>query len=179
MTTSSAVTECDYLHIQCTVNVTGETLVLKKIFPNLLGKCLLDFGKTLFSPLFQLNAGEILALCWQNTCLAPEFHQSCLQCAYAQEKHARPGLGCRLRNSFLPLHQVITIGSRAFFWHPNPACTWYGFISPSPNAEFRDKHYMRRPLCKVYTSNVLLSIVIKGDAKKWAPKFPALHFPPL
>ena len=36
--------------------------------------------KNLFSQLFQLNTGKILALCWQNSCLAPEFHQSRLQC---------------------------------------------------------------------------------------------------
>ena len=38
-------------------------------------------GETLFSQLFQLNADRILALCWQNSCLAPEFHQSRLQCS--------------------------------------------------------------------------------------------------
>ena len=27
----------------------------------------------------QHNAGKILALCWENSCLAPEFHQSHLQ----------------------------------------------------------------------------------------------------
>ena len=34
-----------------TVNVTGETLVLRKIFPSFM------LGQTLFSQLFQLNAG--------------------------------------------------------------------------------------------------------------------------
>jgi len=31
-------------------------------------------GQTLFSQLFKLNAWKILALCWENSFLAPEFH---------------------------------------------------------------------------------------------------------
>ena len=34
----------------------------------------------LIKELFQLNVGKILALCWENSCLAPEFNQSHLQC---------------------------------------------------------------------------------------------------
>ena len=57
-----------------TVNVTGETLVLNKNFHSfVLG--------TQFSQLFQLYAGKILALCWENPCLATEFHQPRLQCS--------------------------------------------------------------------------------------------------
>ena len=37
-------------------------------------------GKSLFSQLSHHYVGKILALCWENPCLAPEFHQSHLQC---------------------------------------------------------------------------------------------------
>ena len=34
----------------------------------------------LFSQFFQLNGGKIHNFCWENSCLALEFHQSRLQC---------------------------------------------------------------------------------------------------
>ena len=37
-------------------------------------------GQTPFSQHFQLTAGIIPALCIENSCLAPKFHQSRLQC---------------------------------------------------------------------------------------------------
>ena len=48
----------------CTVNVTGETLVLNKTFPSI--------------KLERLGTARV---CWEQSCLAPEFHQSCLQCS--------------------------------------------------------------------------------------------------
>ena len=38
------------------------------------------FGQTLLSQLFQPSAAKILALCLENSCLAPESLQSSLQC---------------------------------------------------------------------------------------------------
>ena len=49
-------------------------------------------GKTLFSQLFQLYAGKILALYWQNFCLVPEFYLSRLQC----KLNAMPYVTCQL-----------------------------------------------------------------------------------
>ena len=46
----------------------------------MLERSLLHVGTHPFPQLFQLKAGNILALCWENSCLAPEFHQSRLQC---------------------------------------------------------------------------------------------------
>ena len=37
------------------------------------------YAGNFFPRLFQLYAGKILALCWENPCLVPEFHQSRLQ----------------------------------------------------------------------------------------------------
>ena len=66
------------MNVLYTVNVTGETLGPNKIFPGfMLGKSLL-YVVTI--SIFQLNAGKTLALCWENSILAPVFHQSRLQC---------------------------------------------------------------------------------------------------
>jgi len=64
------------------VNVTGETLVVKKVFfPAFCWEnpCLMLGKKTLFYQLCQFNAGMILAVWWANSCLAPDFHQSRFQ----------------------------------------------------------------------------------------------------
>ena len=56
-------------------------------------------GQTLFSQLFQLNVGKILSFCWKNSCVAPEFHQSHLQCT----------------ESFVPLLSDFTLADPSVF----------------------------------------------------------------
>ena len=46
---------------------------------------MLESGWTLFTQLFQLNAGKILAFCFENSRLALEFHQSRLQFMLLEE----------------------------------------------------------------------------------------------
>ena len=46
----------------------------------MLGKSLLFARTNPISKLLQLNAGQILAFFLENSCFAPEFHQSRLQC---------------------------------------------------------------------------------------------------
>ena len=82
--------------------MAGETLVLNKNFSSIkqffsqllaenvgkIGFSRLYAGRILalcrhkfkLSQIFKLNVGKFLAPCWENSCLAPEFHQSRLQC---------------------------------------------------------------------------------------------------
>ena len=65
-----------------TVNVTGETLVpIKYLTSFILGKSLLYAGESPYfpyNPSFMLEKSFVFA--WENSCLAPESHQSRLQC---------------------------------------------------------------------------------------------------
>ena len=73
--------------------------------------------KSMFSLLFRLYARKILYSCWENTRLAPEFHQSRLQCyqyAYLYENYKTGTRECVCYNR--AVHYGMAGQNGAHFW---------------------------------------------------------------
>ena len=83
------------------LNMTGETLVLKRFFLPLCWKnpCFI-LAQTLFSQLYKCNASNILSLCRENYLFEQEFHQSHLKCMEHPLKN----------HSYLPIKGYFKMG---------------------------------------------------------------------